>query len=134
MVSVHLTLIKCSLSTVFIMAMVRPIFVLFMNGSSSFSAVPCVIALLPGRSAKVYKHLFQSLHQEAKQLRLRFQPDVVMTDFEPGLINAVNQEVCFWSSLLDQYHLLILPHFVLVSFGYSRGMLLASLPSHPEED
>ena len=94
LVSAHLISIKCSPSTVFIMAMVRPIFLLFMNDFSSSSAVPCVIALLPGRSANVYKHLFQSLQQEAKQLRLRFRPDVIMTDFEPGLINAVNHEVC----------------------------------------
>ena len=95
LVSVHLISIKYSPSTVFIMAMVRPIFLLFMNDFSFSSAVPCVIALLPGRSANVYKHLFQSLQQEAKQIRLRFRPDVIMTDFEPGLINAVNHEVCF---------------------------------------
>ena len=115
LVSVHLISIKCSLSTVFIMAMVRPIFLSFINDSPS-SAVPCVIALLPGRSVNVYKHLFQPLQQEAKQLRLRFPPDVVMTDFEPGLINAVNHEVCFLSSLFNQYHLLILPHSFRSSF------------------
>ena len=130
LVSVHLISIKCSLSTVFIMAMVRPIFLLLMTDSSS-SAVPCVIALLPGRSANVYKHLFQSLQQEAKQLRLRFQPDVVMTDFEPGLINAVNHQVCFLSSLFNQYHLLILPYSFCSSF--LRLLMLAVIFTIPRQ-
>ncbi len=58
-------------------------------------AIPCIIALLPGRAANIYKHLFELLKEEAKQLRLNFNPDFMTTDFEPGLIKAVKDEVYF---------------------------------------
>ncbi len=64
--------------------------------NSVYLAVPCIIALLPGRSAIIYKHLFELLQQEAKQLRLKFKPDIITTDFEPGLIKAINDQVCFF--------------------------------------
>ena len=59
-----------------------------------FQVVPCVIALLPGRSAVIYEHLFQLLDEEATQLRMRFEPDFIMSDFEQGLIAAVKNHVC----------------------------------------
>ena len=67
---------------------------------SVYLAVPCVIALLPGRSAISYKHLFELLQQEAKQLRLKFKPDIITTDFEPGLVKAINDQVCFLSNFM----------------------------------
>jgi hypothetical protein len=54
-----------------------------------------MVALLPGRSANIYQHLFELLQQEAKQLRVKFKPSVITTDFEPGLIKAINLQVCF---------------------------------------
>ena len=57
--------------------------------------IPCVIALLPGRSSTVYSHLFQLLDEHAGNLRMTFEPDVVMTDFENGLTKSIKHHVSF---------------------------------------
>ncbi len=91
----HHILIKFLLSIVLIMHIVRSNFASSIY-SSVYLAVPCVIALLPDRSASIYKHLFELLQQEAKQLRLKFIPDIITTDFEPGLIKAIKDQICFF--------------------------------------
>ena len=57
--------------------------------------VPCVIALLPGRSSTFYNHLFQLLDQHAANLRMTFELNVVTTDFENGLIKSIKHHVSF---------------------------------------
>jgi hypothetical protein len=56
--------------------------------------IPCIIALLPGRSSAVYQHIFDLLNDEAKELGLEFKPKILSTDFEPGLIKAIQFQVC----------------------------------------
>ena len=73
------------------------IFVQSLISSVIFQVVPCVVALLPGRSAVTYEHLFQLLDEEATQLRMRFEPHFITSDFEQGLIAAVKNHVCFFS-------------------------------------
>ena len=51
--------------------------------------VPCVIALLSSGSSIFYNHLFQLLDQHTANLRITFEPDVVTTDFENGLIKSI---------------------------------------------
>lgn len=65
-----------------------------------FEVVPCVIALLPGRSATIYKHLFQLLDEQATDLNLAFEPEVITSDFETGLIKTVKQHVIMFFLLL----------------------------------
>ncbi|CAF1674122.1 unnamed protein product [Adineta ricciae] len=55
-------------------------------------AIPCIISLLPGRSAMVYQYIFDLLKNEAKELGLTFAPDVITSDFEPGLIKAIKRQ------------------------------------------
>ena len=55
--------------------------------------VPCVIALLPGRSATIYKQLFQLLDEQATDLKMTFEPEVITSDFETGLIKTIKQHV-----------------------------------------
>ncbi|CAF1484895.1 unnamed protein product [Adineta ricciae] len=59
------------------------------HGVHQKHVVPCVIALLPGRSATIYKRLFQLLDQEAADLHMTFEPKLITSDFESGLIKAV---------------------------------------------
>ena len=56
---------------------------------SLFEVVPCVIALLPDRSATIYKQLFQLLDEQATDLNMAFEPEVITSDFETGLIKTV---------------------------------------------
>ena len=67
--------------------------------------VPCVIALLPGRSATIYKQLFQLLDEQATDLSLTFEPEVITRDFESELIKAVNNMLIRFSSFLFYLHL-----------------------------
>ncbi|CAF1494087.1 unnamed protein product [Rotaria sordida] len=55
-------------------------------------AIPCIIALLPGRSAMIYQYIFDLLDNEAKELGLTFGPDTITSDFEPGLIKAIKRQ------------------------------------------
>jgi hypothetical protein len=65
-----------------------------------FEVVPCVIALLPGRSATIYKQLFQLLDEQATDLNMTFEPEVITSDFETGLIKTVKQHVITFFLLL----------------------------------
>jgi hypothetical protein len=97
--------------------------------------VPCVLALLPGRSAIVYKHLFQLLDEEATQLHMRFEPSIITSDFEQGLIAAVKNHVCFFSLILYFKCLTyFLSYFVVVSCLSPRGMLFPLYPKYPPKD
>ncbi|CAF4117504.1 unnamed protein product, partial [Adineta steineri] len=50
---------------------------------------PCVIGLLPGRTATIYKHVFEVLDAAAKSLNYKFNPNKVMFDFERALIKTI---------------------------------------------
>lgn len=92
LVFVLLASIKYLLYTVFIMIKVRFNIRYFQMNIVSL-AIPCVLALLPGRSGSVYQHIFHLLENEAEKLGLKFDPDVITSDFEPGLIKAINRQV-----------------------------------------
>jgi hypothetical protein len=53
----------------------------------------CVLALLCGRSALIYKELFSILTQHAHRLNLEFRPARITSDFEAALIKTVAEEV-----------------------------------------
>jgi hypothetical protein len=55
--------------------------------------VPVLYALLSDREAPTYIHLFSILFDEAKRLNKKFDPKIIMTDFEPGLAQAISVEV-----------------------------------------
>ncbi len=61
--------------------------------------VPVVYALLPDRKTTTYIHLFQVLFVEAKRLNKKFDPRLIMTDFEPGIAKAIGREVQLSSEL-----------------------------------
>ncbi|CAF4485167.1 unnamed protein product, partial [Rotaria sp. Silwood2] len=63
--------------------------VLTIHGVHHEHAMPCIIALLPGRSSVFYNHLFQLLDQHASDLHMTFEPQLITTDFESGLIKSV---------------------------------------------
>ena len=65
-----------------------------------FEVVPCVIALLPGRSATIYKYLLQLLDEQATELNLTFEPEMITSDFETRLIKTVKQHVTTLALLL----------------------------------
>ncbi|CAF1672524.1 unnamed protein product, partial [Adineta ricciae] len=65
--------------------------VFIIHGVHHEHVVPCVLALLPGRSATVYKHLFETLDEQATDLDMSFEPEMITSAFESGLIKAVQQ-------------------------------------------
>ncbi|CAF3028998.1 unnamed protein product [Rotaria sp. Silwood2] len=63
--------------------------VLTIHGVHHAHVLPCIIALLPGRSSAFYNYLFQLLDQHASDLHMTFEPELITTDFESGLIKSV---------------------------------------------
>ena len=55
---------------------------------------PCAISLLSGKTADVYRQLFNELQEHAERLNMKFEPRHIMSDFEMSLIKAVKQKVC----------------------------------------
>lgn len=55
--------------------------------------VPFIYAVLPDRKAITYIHLFNILFAEAKILNKKFDPILIMSDFEPGIAKAIALEV-----------------------------------------
>ena len=56
---------------------------------------PCVVSLLCGKTADVYRQLFYELQEYADRLDMKFEPSHIMSDFEISLIKAVRQTVRF---------------------------------------
>ncbi|CAM4966397.1 unnamed protein product [Rotaria socialis] len=50
---------------------------------------PCVIGLLPGRTASIYKQVFEVLDAAAQRLNCKFNPNKIMSDFEQALIKTI---------------------------------------------
>ncbi|CAF1304862.1 unnamed protein product [Rotaria sordida] len=61
------------------------------------TCVPVVYALLPNRKAAIYIHLFHVLFAEANKLNKKFDPSLIMTDFEPAIYGHV--KLCGLSSV-----------------------------------
>ena len=71
---------------------------IFLNGSylTHYIGFMCVIALLGGRSTRIYKELFSILTHHASRLGLTFRPEKITTDFEAALIKMLAEEVSFF--------------------------------------
>ena len=52
-------------------------------------------ALLPDKKTTTYCYLFHVLFSEAKKLDKKFDPVLIMTDFEAGVAKAISIEVEF---------------------------------------
>ncbi|CAF5189524.1 unnamed protein product, partial [Rotaria magnacalcarata] len=52
----------------------------------------CVFGLLGSKKSHTYKNLFQELKSIAAKMNLRFDPKMITSDFETGLIRAIQQE------------------------------------------
>jgi len=52
-----------------------------------------VYALLPDRTASTYIYLFNVLFAEAARLNTKFEPSLIMSDFEAALAKAIMLEV-----------------------------------------
>ncbi len=76
-----------------------PISFMLMKIFIHYIAVPVVYALLPDRKATTYIHLFNVLFTEANKFNKKFDPQLIMTDFEPGLAKAITLEVQLTSKL-----------------------------------
>ncbi|CAF1175010.1 unnamed protein product, partial [Rotaria sordida] len=50
---------------------------------------PCVICLLSGKTADIYRQLFLELNDHATRLKMKFEPKHVMSDFEMSLIKVI---------------------------------------------
>ena len=52
-----------------------------------------MFAVLANKKASAYKQIFIELKHAALQRKTTFSPSVIRTDFEPGSISAVKDEV-----------------------------------------
>ena len=60
-----------------------------------------VYALLPDRKAKTYAYLLNVLFVEAGKCGEKFDPAMIMTDFEAGIAKAILLQVYLSSKLLN---------------------------------
>ncbi|CAF0797118.1 unnamed protein product [Adineta ricciae] len=56
------------------------------------SCVPVLYALVSDRKTPEYVHLFNVLFNEAERFNKKFEPELIMTDFEPSLSKAISLE------------------------------------------
>jgi hypothetical protein len=59
--------------------------------------LPVAFCLLPNKRAKTYTELFERFKEEASVMGKQFNPQRIITDYEPGLLPVVEQEVSFLS-------------------------------------
>jgi hypothetical protein len=55
--------------------------------------LPVAFCLLPNKRGKTYTELFERLKDEAIAIGKQFNPKRIVTDYEPGLMPVVEQEV-----------------------------------------
>jgi hypothetical protein len=65
----------------------------FMFSFYLFVATPVVFALLNDKKAYTYRLLFKALKRKAKEMKMRFEPDRIISDFESGMISTVKEQV-----------------------------------------
>ncbi|CAF1563097.1 unnamed protein product [Didymodactylos carnosus] len=70
--------------------------VYIIHGIVHDTCLPVVYALLPDRFASTYVYLINVLFAEAARLNKKFEPSLIMSDFEPALAKAVTLEVLFF--------------------------------------
>lgn len=73
---------------------VRKIDMLSLEPSSCFLGVPCVFSLLVNEKSTSYRQIFFELKQIAAERQKAFSPQVIVTDFESGVLPMIKNEVC----------------------------------------
>jgi hypothetical protein len=71
---------------------------LFTGISIFVLGVPCVFALMVNKKGVNYRHIFSELKQLASERQKSFSPQIILTDFESGVLPVVKTEVnipCF---------------------------------------
>ena len=58
-----------------------------------FLALPVLFALLNDKKARTYRLLFQGLKRKAKEMKMKFEPDRIISDFESGMISTIKKMV-----------------------------------------
>ena len=58
-----------------------------------FLGLPCVFALMVNKKGVTYRQIFFELKQKASERNKIFSPQVILTDFESGLLPVVKTEV-----------------------------------------
>ena len=53
----------------------------------------CVFTILPTRKKYTYSEMFKELKSLATQMNRLFQPDQILTDYEPSIIAAISIDV-----------------------------------------
>jgi hypothetical protein len=60
---------------------------------SCIAGLPVAFCLLPNKRARTYTELFERLKDEASIVGKQFNPQRIITDYDPGLMPVVEQEV-----------------------------------------
>lgn len=65
--------------------------------------LPVVFCLLPNKRSKTYLELFERLKDQAIVMKKEFNPKRIITDFEPGLLSIIQQEVNILTLIINLY-------------------------------
>ena len=62
--------------------------------------MPLAYCLLPNKRGSTYIELFERLKDQANIMGKQFNPKRIVTDYEPGLLPIVEQEVSVFTSII----------------------------------
>jgi len=76
-------------------------------------AIPVLYVLLNDKEAHTYKLLFRALKSTATEMKMKFEPDKIISDFESGFISTVKKEVsvCLCAVRIRIYFIYFLLYF-----------------------
>ncbi|CAF1127713.1 unnamed protein product [Rotaria sordida] len=59
----------------------------------NYDATPVLYALLNDKKARTYTILFRALKSTAKEMKMKFEPDKIISDFESGIVSTIKKEL-----------------------------------------
>jgi len=73
--------------------MARKFFIHYSFLSSFLLATPVVYALVNDKKTRTYTLLFQALKRKAVEMKMKFAPSRIISDFESSMITTVQKQV-----------------------------------------
>ncbi|CAF2510422.1 unnamed protein product [Rotaria sp. Silwood2] len=59
----------------------------------NYDATPVLYVLLNDKKARTYTILFRALKSTAKEMKMKFEPDKIISDFESGIVSTIKKEL-----------------------------------------
>ncbi len=80
--------------------------------------MPVAFCLLPNKRGRTYTELFERLKDEANIMGKQFNPKRIITDYEPGLMPIVEQEVSVFTFIIHVHCVSDIVPYLLVSLWH----------------